>query len=223
MINLYRSAMRTVVPQWHASYREMCSRIAEVQDWRNPEQAPDAFLDDVIYRESNGVSSLGQAFLRFPVDERPPATAFRDAIQQLKEGLTGRYPADNVRTSREVFYRIAGGHRIASIFNRVVAGLVPDRVSPVIFNVDFQDAYDKLTNERDGYFQNVRVRLGEDEWFAKNVWLMSQIRARLPDGPCEGACEGADVIDDFSRGIFVWGVHETDWGEWQVLRRHLGW
>lgn len=223
MINLYKYAMKKVTPKWHEDYKTVCGEIAQVRDWTDPGQASADFLNRIVYMDANGVASLGQALTTFPVDERPSAEAFRAAIQKLKEGLSGKCPSDNVSNSRQEFYEIAGGHHIDSIFNRIVAGLVPDRVSPVIFDQYFDKAYNNLTNANNGYFSPGRVCPGDDKWYSLNVWMMNKIKEQLPDGPCEGACEGADVIDDFSRGIFVWGVHEMDWSEWQVLRRHFGW
>ena len=110
------------------------------------------------------------------------------------------------------------GKGAPSIFNRIVAAFLPGTVSPVMFENDFDDACEKLVNG--GYIKSVQPRVGDDPWHSKNVQLMDQLRVLLPDGPCEGASMN---IDDYSRGMFVWGVHEhINMDDWMIIRNRLG-
>ena len=213
MKNLFRCAVKDLVPTWHDRYKDICDKVRTVENWRDPNDASDDLIDRLIYNTSNGVSSVGQAFTAWPTP-RPTVETYRDLLVMLKEGLSSRFPSDEVAKCREVFRKVTKGKGAPSIFNRIVAAFLPGKVSPVMFENDFDDACEKLV--QGGYIKPVHARVGDDPWHSKNVQLMDQLRALLPDGPCEGAVMN---IDDYSRGMFVWGVHANiNMGDWIIIR-----
>lgn len=217
MINIFKVAMREVDPGWYSDYKETSETIAAVNNWEYPNQAPDDLLYKVIFERRNGIADVGQAYTAWPESKRPPAEKFRDALQRLKEGLNGRLPADNVAMSRKEFTKIAG-KGIPSIFNRIVAGFAPDQVSPVAFDNDLENAYNRLIRGR--YIGDWHQCPGDDPWYSRNAWMISKIKEQLPDGPCP---DMNIEIDDYSRGIFVWGVHLMNWENWEIIRRVNAW
>lgn len=95
-----------------------------------------------------------------------------------------------------------------------MSAFLPGKVSPVMFENDFNDTCAKLVHG--GHIQPVRERVGDDPRHSKNVQLMDQLRKLLPDGHVAGA---AMDIDDYSRGMFVWGVHENiNMNDWMIIR-----
>ena len=216
MKNLYKRAIARLEECWPQSYKEICEKVKAVADWTNPAEAPDDLINRLIYEAKNGVASVGQAFSTWPAP-RPAAGKYREMLKHLKEGLDAKFPSDEVAKCRQEFKKVTKGKGPDSIFNRIVAAFLPGVVSPVIFEVDFEDAVKKLVQGR--YVQPVRIRPGDDPWHSKNVQLMAQLRALLPDEPCEGA---RWPIDDFTRGMFVWGVHEDiNMDDWMVLQRNV--
>ncbi len=222
MIKLYKYAIREYLKQeptgaeWPECYKNICERVRAVTDWTDPTNASDELINEMIYESNNGVSHAGQAYCRWDADVRPPVSEYREMLQQLKDGLQTRFPADRVRECREIFMRITGNKGVASIFNRIVSAFQPGVISPVMFENYFDDACAKLV--AGGYIQPVRERIGDDPWYAKNVQLMKQLKTLLPDGSCEGAIW---AIDDYTRGMFVWAVHTIDMGNWMILRNHV--
>ena len=217
MEKLFRRAVRDLEPTWHDRYKDICDRVGAVHDWRDPNDASDDLIDRLIYNTSNGVSSVGQAFTAWPTP-RPKVEKYRDLLAILKDGLSAKFPSDEVAKCRELFRKVTKGKGAPSIFNRIVAAFLPGKVSPVMFENDFDDACEKLVNG--GYIKSVQPRVGDDPWHSKNVQLMDQLRVLLPDGPCEGASMN---IDDYSRGMFVWGVHEhINMDDWMIIRDKLG-
>ena len=217
MINLFRRAVRDLEPTWHDRYKDICEKVSAVQDWRDPNDANDELLNRLIYDTDNGVSSVGQAFTAWP-RPRPDVERYRDLFANLKAGLSARYPSDEVAACREEYRRVTNGRGAPSIFNRIVSAFLPGCVSPVMFDDDFEDACAKLV--QGGYINSLRPKIGDDPWFTKNIQLMDQLRTLLPDGPCEGA---AMNIDDYSRGMFVWGVHANiNMEEWMIIRAAIG-
>lgn len=217
MRNLFIRAVRDLEPTWHDRYKDICDKVSAVHDWRDPNDASDDLIDRLIYNTSNGVSSVGQAFTAWPTP-RPKVEKYRDLLGILKDGLSAKFPSDEVAKCRELFRKVTKGRGAPSIFNRIVAAFLPGKVSPVMFENDFNDACEKLVNG--GYIKSVQPRVGDDPWHSKNVQLMDQLRVLLPDGPCEGASMN---IDDYSRGMFVWGVHEhINMDDWMIIRDKLG-
>ncbi len=219
MRNLFIRAVRGLEPTWHDRYKDICDKVSAVHDWRDSNDASDDLVKRVIYDTSNGVSSVGQAFTTWPAP-RPEVGAYRDMLAHLKDGLASRWPSDAVANCREEFRTITRRKGAPSIFNRIVSAFQPGRVTPVMFENDFDDACKKLA--QGGYIEqgNFRLKPGDDPWYSKNVWLMDQLRTLLPDGPCEGALMN---IDDYSRGMFVWGVHEhINMDDWMIIRNRLG-
>ena len=217
MEKLFRRAVRDLEPTWHDRYKDICDRVGAVHDWRDPNDTSDDLIDRLIYNTSNGVSSVGQAFTAWPTP-RPKVEKYRDLLAILKDGLSAKFPSDEVAKCRELFRKVTKGKGAPSIFNRIVAAFLPGTVSPVMFENDFDDACEKLVNG--GYIKSVQPRVGDDPWHSKNVQLMDQLRVLLPDGPCEGASMN---IDDYSRGMFVWGVHEhINMDDWMIIRNRLG-
>ncbi len=196
----------------------MCDKVRAVQNWRDSSDASDDLIRKLIYEGSNGVANAGQAFSAWPAP-RPAVEKYRDLLAMLKDGLSTKFPSDEVAKCRELFRKVTKGKGAPSIFNRIVSAFQPGQVSTVMFENDFDDACDKLA--RGGYInlEDFRVVPGDDPWYSKNAWLMGRLREFLPDGPCEGAVMD---IDDYSRGMFVWGVHENiDMDEWMIIRRSL--
>ena len=215
MINLYRRAMQGLDPTWHDRYIDICAKVKAVRDWCNINDASDALLEQLIYDVDNGIASAGQAFSTWPTP-RPNVGDYRDMLAQLKEGLNARYPADEVANCRNVFKRITHNRGTDSIFNRIVSAFQPGLVSPVMFEHDFDDVVIKLI--QGGYIREIHIRPGDDPWYSENIQLMSQLRELLPDGQHEGL---EPPIDDYSRGMFVWGVHvNINMDDWIVLRNH---
>ena len=213
MVDLFRAAIRNLEPSWHDRYVDICLRVKAVKDWRDSADADDSLIDRLIYDSDNGVSSAGQAFTAWP-KPRPEVGKYRDLLAQLRDGLNARYPSDEVARCRKMYKALTKGRGAPSIFNRIVSAFLPGRVSPVMFENDFDDACAKLV--KGGYITPVQEKIGDDPWHSKNVQLMEQLRTLLPDGPCEGA----DLdIDDYSRGMFVWGVHTNiNMDDWIILR-----
>lgn len=217
MVNLYKAAVRTFDSNWHDNYKDICEKVRAVNDWRDPNDATDGLIHRLIYDTSNGVASVGMAFNAWPTP-RPAVGEFREMLADLKAGVDARFPADEVAECRRMFRRLTGNRGAPSIFNRIVAAFLPGKVSPVMFENDFDDAYAKLV--KGGYVTPAHVKIGEDPWYSKNVQLMEQLRRLLPDGHVEGATID---IDDYSRGIFVWGVHENiNMDDWMIIRSKLG-
>ena len=215
MHNLYKRAIQGLDPTWHDRYVDICEKVKAVSDWCNPNDASDALIDRLIYNGDNGIASAGQAFSTWPTP-RPDVGKFRNMLAQLKDGLSARYPADEVSDCRKVFKSITHNRGTDSIFNRIVSAFQPGLVSPVMFEQDFDDAVSKLL--KGGYIQEIRPRPGDDPWYSKNIQLMTQLCEQLPDGSCEDA---ELAIDNYSRGMFVWGVHvNINMGDWIVLRNH---
>ena len=216
MINLYKRAIQNLEATWPDRYMEICEKVKEVMDWANPVEATDVLIDRLIYNTSNGVSSVGQAFNSWP-NPRPPVGKYREMLRHLKEGLKAKYPSDEVAKCRREFKKITKGKGADSIFNRIVSAFLPGVVSTVMFESDFDDACAKLV--KGGYVKDVRARVGDDPWHSKNVQLMTQLREVLPEGSCEGA---RWPINDYTRGMFVWGVHiDINMDDWIVLRKSL--
>ena len=218
MNKLYKRAIQGLDPTWHDRYVDICTKVKVVNDWRDPNDASDALVERLIYDTDNGVSSVGQAFATWPTP-RPVVGSYRDMLAKLKEGLASRLPSDSVAQCREEFTRITHGNGAPSIFNRIVSAFQPGKVSPVMFENDFNDAYSKFV--RGGYIDQEDFHLppGDDRWYSKNVYLMNQLRNLLPDGHVDGA---AMEVDDYSRGMFVWGVHKSiNMDDWMIIRNHL--
>ena len=74
-----------------------------------------------------------------------------------------------------------------------------------MINDHFNDAYQWLC--QGGYIQNVDVPIGEDEWLLKNIHLMRRLKYWLADRNGDG---GRLPIDDYTRGMFVWGVYANE-------------
>ena len=215
-IPLFREAVKKLDPTWHDRYVDICEKVKAVDDWRDPNDASDALIERLVYDIDNGVASAGQAFSAWPTP-RPDAGKYRDLLAQLKNGLNSRFPSDEVAKCRDMYKRLTKGKGASSIFNRIVSAFLPGKVSPVMFESDFDDACDKLV--QGGYIKAVQERIGDDPWHSKNVQLMDQLRELLPDGHVKGA---AMDIDDYSRGMFVWGVHaNVDMFDWMLLRAPL--
>lgn len=218
MIDLFRKAMQSVCersPNWYAAYKDICEKVESVNDWNDPEDASDALLHRVIYDADNGVASVGQALCAWPVPRRPSVNSYREMLNRIKDVRSAKYLSDAVAKCREEFLTITNGSG-SSIFNRIVSAFLPGMVSPVMSETDFNLAWDKLV--QGGYINDTgfRVRVGEDPWCSKNLWLMDYLRNVLPDGECEGA---GVAIDDYSRGTFVWGVCKyIDMDDWIILR-----
>lgn len=213
MIDLFKAATRNLEPTWHDRYKEICEIVGGVNDWLDPTDADENLIARLVYDANNGVSSVGMAFTTWP-NPRPGVDTYRELLVRLKNVPNARYPADEVKMCREMFRQLTNGRGAPSIFNRIVSAFQPGNVSPVMFENDFNDACDKLV--QGGYVTAVRERIGEDPWYSKNVQLMEQLRRLLPDG----RCEGADMdIDDYSRGMFVWGVHcNINMNDWIIIR-----
>ena len=215
MKKLYKKAILKLEADWPARYRDICEKVKAVTDWMNPADAPDALIERMIYDTNNGVSSVGMAFSTWPTP-RPAVGKYREMLQHLKDGLVAKYPSDRVAECRKEFKKITKDKGSDSIFNRIVSAFQPGVVSPVMFEHDFDDACAKL--DKGGYIEKeeIKARIGDDPWHAKNVKLMNKLRELLPDGPCEDA---RWPIDDYTRGVFVWGVHaDIDMGDWMILR-----
>lgn len=216
MINLYKRAIQNLDATWLDRYREICEKVKAVMDWTNPVVATDALIDRLIYNTDNGVAYVGQAFTSWPTP-RPAVGKYREMLQHLTDGLKAKYPSDEVAKCRQEFKKITKGKGADSIFNRIVSAFLPGVVSPVMFGADFNDACEKLV--KGGYVKDLRVRVGDDPWHSKNVQLMKQLRDLLPDGPCESA---RWPINDYTRGMFVWGVHASiNMDDWMLIRRTL--
>lgn len=216
MITLFKEAVKNLEPTWHANYMDICGKVKKVSDWRDPNDASDALIERLVYGTNNGVSSVGQAFSAWPTP-RPEAGKYRELLARLRDGLGERYPSDEVAKCRVLYMKLTKGRGAPSIFNRIVSAFCPGKVSPVMFENDFDDACNKLV--KGGYITAVHERIGDDPWHSKNVQLMDQLRRLLPDGHVEGAVMD---IDDYSRGMFVWGVHANiNMDDWIVLRDHL--
>ena len=216
MKNLYKRAIQNLEADWPERYKDICGKVKAVSDWTNPNEASEELINRLIYDTDNGVSAVGQAFNRWPTP-RPAIGRYREMLQHLKVGLGARFPSDEVAKCRQEFKKITKGKGSGSIFNRIVSAFLPGVVSPVMFEVDFEDAWRKLV--KGGYVQPVREKPGDDPWHSKNVQLMKQLRDLLPDGPCEGA---RWPIDDYTRGVFVWGVHaDINMDDWMVVRSSL--
>lgn len=217
MIDLFRKAMQSVCersPNWYAAYKDICEKVESVNDWNDPEDASDALLHRVIYDADNGVASVGMAFNAWP-RPRPNVGKYRNLLNQLKDVQNFRYPSDEVARCRKDFFKITRGHGSA-IFNRIVSAFQPGVVSPVMFEAAFDSAWRKLV--QGGYIDDsgFRIRIGDDGWYTKNIWLMERLREVLPDGQCDG---GVIDIDNYSRGTFVWGVHSyINMDDWIILR-----
>ena len=216
MQNLYERVTRDFDPTWTERYRELCESVLAVQDWTSPEGAPDELINRLIYELRNGVASAGQALTGWPTTQRPNVGEYREMLQHLKEGLNDRYPSDRVAICRQEFRVITNNRGAPSIFNRIVAAFLPGKVSPVMFEADFDDACEKLVSG--GYINAVRPRVGEDSWHSKNVQLMNQLRDLLPDGE---PCGSQFPINDYTRGMFVWGVHNLNMDDWMLIRAAL--
>ncbi len=213
MIELFKYATRELKGIWHERYKDICAKVSAVEDWRNTDEASDELLYRLIYDTNNGVAVVGQAFLTWPVRERPHVGVYRDMLARLKDGLNAQYPSNEIAKCRKVWKEVAG-RPAPSIFNRIVAAFLPGKVSPVIFEHDFYDAYNKLLRGR--YIKSINVIAGEDPWHSTNVQLMDQLRKLLPNEKYEGAVMD---IDDYSRGMFVWGIHDyVDMDVWRILR-----
>ena len=214
MLDLFRAATRNLDPTWHDRYVDICARVKVVNDWRDSGDADDDLIDRLIYDSNNGVSSVGQAFAAWP-KPRPEVGKYREMLALLKKGLGSKFPADEVAKCRAMYRRLTKGKGAPSIFNRIVSAFLPGKVSPVMFESDFNDACAKLV--KGGYVTPVHERIGDDPWYSKNVQLMEQLRTLLPDGHCDGAKMN---IDDYSRGMFVWGVHANiNMDDWMILQR----
>ena len=217
MFKLYRRAIQGLDPTWHDRYVDICERVKAVKDWRDPADASDALIERLFYDTDNGVAYVGQAFSAWPTP-RPDVGNYRALLAQLKDGLNAEIPSDKVAECRDMYKRLTKGRGAPSIFNRIVAAFLPGKVAPVAFENDFDDACNKLV--QGGYITAVHERVCEDPWHSKNVQLMDQLRKLLPDGHVEGA---AMDIDDYSRGMFVWGVHESiNMEDWMIIRDRLG-
>lgn len=216
MKNLYKRAILKLEESWPQRYKDICEKVNAVSDWTSPDEVSEDLINRLIYDANNGVAAVGQAFCAWPTP-RPVAGKYREMLQQLKVGLGARFPSDEVAKCRQEFKKITKGKGADSIFNRIVSAFLPGEVSPVMFDVDFEDAWRKLA--KGGYIQPVREKPGDDPWHSKNVQLMEQLRTLLPDGPCEGA---RWPIDDYTRGMFVWGVHsDINMDDWMVVRGSL--
>ena len=214
MINLFKAAVKNLDPTWHDRYKDICTKVSAVNDWRDPNDADDSLIERLIYDGNNGVSSVGQAFNAWP-HPRPKVGAFRDMLAQLKTGLSEKFPSDEVAKCRVMYKKLTKKKGAPSIFNRIVSAFLPGKVSPVMFENDFDDACNKLV--QGGYIKAVHEKIGDDPWHSKNVQLMDQLRELLPDGHVEGAVMD---IDDYSRGMFVWGVHANiNMDDWMLIRR----
>lgn len=217
MIDLFRKAMQSVCeesPNWYAAYKDICEKVGSVSDWTDPGVASDELLERVIYNTDNGVSSVGQALCAWP-EPRPGVNSYREMLNRIKDVRSAKYLSDAVAKYRKEFLTITNG-KGSSIFNRIVSAFLPGMVSPVMSEKDFNLAWKKLV--QGGYINDTgfRVKVGEDPWCSKNLWLMDCLRNVLPDGECEGA---GVVIDDYSRGTFVWGVCKyINMDDWIILR-----
>lgn len=215
MINLYKRAIEGLEATWPERYRDICSQVMAVHDWANPAEATDELVSRIVYDTDNGISSVGQAFVTWP-KPRPSVCCYRNLLQRLKDGLHAKYPSDKVAECRSEFKKITRKRGADSIFNRIVSAFLPGQVSPVMFESDFDDACAKLV--QGGYINPVRARIGDDPWHSKNVQLMTQLRESLPEGAVDGA---RWPITDYTRGIFVWGVHhDVNMDDWMILRNH---
>ena len=213
MIDLFNVAVRNLAGTWHDGYRDICSKVRDVKNWNDPDDASDELIKHLIYDSNNGVSYVGMAFLNWPLP-RPSVGKYRKMLARLKDGFGKRYPGDEVLRCWEEFRRITDGKGSPSIFNRMVAAFQPGIVSPVMSENDFDNACYKLV--KGGYVNPVRPMIGEYPWYSKNVQLMKQVRELLPDGHSETTVM---PIDDYSRGMFVWGIHEqVNMDEWIILR-----
>ncbi len=216
MKNLYKRAILKLEESWPQRYKDICDKVKAVSDWTSPNEVSEELINRLIYDTDNGVSSVGQAFSTWPIP-RPAVGKYREMLQHLKVGLGAKFPSDEVAKCRQEFKKITKGKGSDSIFNRIVSAFLPGVVSPVMFEADFEDAWRKLV--KGGYVQPVREKPGDDPWHSKNVQLMKQLRDLLPDGPCEGA---RWPIDDYTRGVFVWGVHaDINMDDWMVVRSSL--
>ena len=216
MRRLYERVTRDLDPTWPERYRELCESVLAVPDWTNSDDAPVELINRLIYEHSNGVASAGQALTAWPTPYRPNVGEYREMLQHLKEGLNDRFPSDRVAECRREFRLITNNRGAPSIFNRIVAAFLPGKVSPVMFEADFYDAYEKLV--RGGYINAIGPRVGDDPWHSKNVQLMNQLRDLLPDGEVYGVqCP----INDYTRGMFVWGVHNLNMDDWMLIRAAL--
>jgi hypothetical protein len=216
MTNLYKRAILKLEADWPHRYKEICESVGAVCDWTDSDDAPDDLVSRVIYDTDNGVSSVGMAFLAWPTP-RPAVGKYREMLNHLKEGLGAKFPSDEVAKCRQEFKKITKGKGSDSIFNRIVSAFLPGVVSPVMFEADFDDAWKKLV--KGGYIHPVREKPGDDPWHSKNVQVMRQLRDLLPNGVCEGA---RWPIDDYTRGVFVWGVHaDINMDDWMVVRKGL--
>ena len=213
MFKLYRRAIQGLDQTWHDRYVDICEKVKAVSDWRDPNEAADSLVERLVYDTDNGVAYVGQAFSSWPTP-RPDVGKYRDLLAQLKDGLTARFPSDKVAKCRDVYKELTKEKGASSIFNRIVSAFLPGKVSPVMFENDFDDACNKLV--RGGYIEAVHEKEGDDPWHSKNVQLMDRLRRLLPDGHVEGA---AMDVDDYSRGMFVWGVHESiNMDDWMIIR-----
>lgn len=218
MRKLYGYAIRNLEANWPMEYQAICEKVRAVNDWTDPADAPDELISRLIYQSYNGVARAGQAFSAW-TNPRPEVGEYREMLNHIKTGLNARLPSDSVLKCRKEFSEITGGRGANSIFNRIVSAFCPGVVSPVMFEDDFKDACQKLV--RGGYIraESIHEKAWEDSWYTRNVHLMEQLRQLLPDGPCEGA---RWPINDYTRGVFVWGVHaDVNMEDWMILREHL--
>ena len=216
MIKLFKQAVKKLDPTWYDRYVDICEKVKAVNDWRDPNDARDDLIERLVYNTNNGVAKAGLAFSTWPAP-RPHVGEYRDLLARLKDGLNASNPSDEVAKCRDVYRELTNGNGAPSIFNRIVSAFLPGKVSPVMFESDFDDACNKLV--QGGYITAVHEKVCEDPWHSKNVQLMDQLRELLPDGQVEGAVMD---VDDYSRGMFVWGIHvDINIDDWIVLRDHL--
>ena len=214
MKQLYIDALaKTEEAKWYPEYKEFTARVAGVKDWNNPADATTDLLKEMVYAGVNGVSKIVDALSFFPINKRPDVEVFRPIIAEIAAARNARLPEDVIKICREKFYKLAG-RNTHSIFNRVVAAFMPDIVSPVVTPADFNDAYEKLCEDK--FIPRTRVAPGGDDWFVLNAWVMKKLRELVPDGEFNDVGHGAD---NYRRGIAVWGVHMLDMEVWKILHR----
>ena len=230
MRNLYRFALQRLVDidasalTWHGRYSNVTARFSAVDDWTNPESATEEILNALIYEPDNSIAALQRPINGWAKNSRPNLNEYRNLLARIQNAFHATNPNDEFRKCREEFNRIVGRNDKASVFNRMVAALHPGKISPVAVMGDFDEAVEKLEYSGCINIEDVRVRLGDDEWCSKNIYLMQRLSELLPDGPYPFPNTNDRLqlaIDGYSRGIFVWAVYKAPEADWRAMCRHL--
>ena len=200
--NLYKYLIENrkhEVKGWHDAYREFYGQVGQIRErikaGEGLSQSDEAFLRQLLYEKSNGISSRGQSVLSN--DNFQSFIKSKEFLSSLQQFIL---TSDKDAFSKfEEAWSAQGKSNNPVLVNRVAAACTLE-VSTTVDSGKFNQVFSWLT--REGIIPAYPAGNDQD-WFSKNLYLMKILKKEFSDELRE------NKTDEFYLSQFIWILYEN--------------